>query len=295
MDEKLTTIATEVKRLSAIATGIEDLPFNLAKTLADVMASSSMATGSPTGNFNARTILLPQLDRRDFKKVVHWTPELYYALRKNKAKKDEEESEVDEPLSGTSSRSSKGNSTLSCYMEDENGNPIPEYQRDAARYKARIFWNGLLKKGRAPASGQKIDLQIREEFVLMMEESFPWLRYCENHWKCDRLWTNHYSQWYNLPLKGKKVKGEPGELGAKKGTGEVFDVDIIDINPLDTQEHPKRHRVDDETNEPKRRRVEDRGSEPKCRSDKLTSPHPRPVPTKRPKVCYFSFLRYTLS
>lgn len=62
MDEKLTTIATEVKQLSAIATGIENLPSNLTKTLADVLASSSMATGSPTGNSNAQTILLPQFD-----------------------------------------------------------------------------------------------------------------------------------------------------------------------------------------------------------------------------------------
>ena len=141
-------------------------------------------------------------------------------------------------------------------MEDENGHPISKSQQDAARYRARLFWNELLKRGKAPPTGQKVDLQVRDEFLFVMEENFLWLRYCENHWKCDQLWSNHYPHW----------------LSSQKGKV----VDVTDVNS-------KHRRTDGETDDP--------------HPDEFLPPPPplppRPVPTKRPKVCSLFFLTAT--
>ena len=137
-------------------------------------------------------------------------------------------------------------------MEDENGHPISKSQQDAARYRARLFWNELLKRGKAPPTGQKVDLQVRDEFVFVMEENFLWLRYCENHWKCDQLWANHYPHW----------------LSTQKGKV----VDVTDVNPKHCQ-------MDGETDGP-----------PPDELLPPSPPLPlHPVPTKRPKVCSFFF------
>ena len=276
------------QQLAAIATGFAELPANIAKSLADIMASSPTTTGPALSNTNSRVVLLPQLDRRNFKNTTHWTPELYNSIRKNKTKKEEEgESGDDEPTPGTSSTSSGSSkeklSKLSIYMEDENGDPIPETQRNSARHKAKLFWNELLKKGKAPPSGGKVDLHIRDEFVLLMEESFPWLRYCENHWKADRVWINHYPNWYKgaVDTRDIKVKTE-AKARANVHAGEAVNVDSDDAGVQDVQEkHTKRRPADEsnKTSEPKRRRVD--GGE--------VAPPPPPVAAKRLKVRSFIF------
>ena len=143
-------------------------------------------------------------------------------MRKNKGKKedeDEDDSENDEPSSSSKPPKEKKESTLSCYMEDEHGKPIPESERTSARLRARLFWNGLRTP---PVSGQKVDLKVQDEFVLLMEKNHPWLHYCENHWKTDRIWANHYPSWYKTTAKGK--------LRANTAPGEVIDVDSVDVN-----------------------------------------------------------------
>ena len=234
------------QQLAAITTGFAELPANIARSLADVMASSPTTTGSAPSNPNSRVVLLPQLDRKKFKNITHWTPELYNSIRRNKAKKEDEgESGEDEPMPGTSSTSSGSSkekvSKLSIYMEDENGNPIPETQRNAARHKAKLFWNELLKKGKAPLSGGKVDLHIRDKFVLLMEESFPWLCYCENHWKADRVWINHYPNWYKgaVDTRDARVKSEV-KARANVHAGEAINVDSDDNGIQGVREkHPK--------------------------------------------------------
>ena len=250
------------QQLAAITTGFAELPTNIAKSLADVMVSSSTTTGPAPLNSSSRVVLLPQLDRKNFKHITHWTPELYNSIRKNKAKKEDEgESGDNESTPGTSSTSSGSSkdkvSKLSIYMEDENGNPIPETQRNAARHKAKLFWNELLKKGKAPPSGGKVDLHIRDKFVFLMEESFPWLRYCENHWKADRVWINHYPNWYKgaIDTKDTKVKTE-AKARANVHAGEAVNIDSNDAGVQDVQEKHTKRRPADESN---------KTSEPKCR------------------------------
>jgi hypothetical protein len=190
-------------------------------------------------------------------------------LRKGKQKKEDEDDLENDDLSSFSESSKGKTSTLSCYMEDEYGQAIPESQRKAARHTAKLFWNGLLKRKtesgaplKLPSSGQKVDLDIREEFVFLMEDTYPWLRYCENHWKTDKLWSNHYPNWY------------------KTVTGEVIDVDMDDDG---AQEPPKRtlkrRVVHSDANDPQKR--------PRVEEDTSKPPVSRRPLVLRTKVCSF--------
>ena len=130
------------------------------KITMSMTASSSVANPVPPLESGSKVVLLPQLDRNQFKNVVHWGPEQYHLLRKNKGKKedeDEDDSENDEPLLSSKPPKEKKESTLSCYMEDEHGKPIPESERTSAHLRARLFWNGLRTP---PVSGQKVDLKV---------------------------------------------------------------------------------------------------------------------------------------
>jgi hypothetical protein len=281
-------------KLGVIATGIAELPSNLAKSIASLTGASSAATGQPVSDLNKRLVLLSQLDHRDYIHIVHWSPDGYTVMRKhnkNRAKKEcEDDSETDEgeTHSMLTSGSSKPVSTLSCYMEDENGRPILEYQRKAARHRARLFWNELFKQGKAPPSGQKVDLQIRDEFVFLMEDSFPWLRYCANHWKADRIWINHYPGWYRNTIEAKAKAEAKARAKGKGKASEVIDLDSEVVAIQDIQEEPPRRRREDsdKTYEPKRRREdsESETNEPKRRRTEGEELAARPRPLPPPKV-----------
>ena len=151
-------------------------------------------------------------------------------------------------------------------MEDEHGKPVPESERNSARLRAKLFWNGLKSP---PASGQKIDLKVRDEFVLLMEKNHPWLRYCENHWKADRIWVNHYPNWYKTAIEGKSR--------ANAAPGEVIDVDSVDVDVQAPRKTSlKRRVVHIETDDPHKR--------PRVEEDESTPPRRR-VLTLRTKVC----------
>jgi hypothetical protein len=263
--------------LTIIAAGITDLPSNIAKALLNTKIPSLASPESSPSN-----IPLPQLNRNDFLKVVHWTPELYNARRKNKVKgedidiSDEDDEDGEHTPEASMSSKSSNEKVGSSWMEDEYGKPIRKSEQQAARFLARTFWNQLFVKGLAPLSHRVVSSDIRNEYIALMEHNFPWLRFCEGHWKSDQIWRDGYSNW-RTKVKAKKTAAE----AKAAAEGEFIDVDAVDTNSQDTQEMSlKRPRGDEETNVSKRRRVE---------GDK-SAPPPRSVPTKRPKVYSLFYL-----
>ena len=267
------------EQLANIATGITSLPSEIAKALANHKISPSDAPESPQNSFNPRIKPLPQLNQANFQNVQHWNPSAFLAMRKT-AQKDRE-LEEDEDLSDSSTTPgdspktsrSKRDAVLSSYMEDENGTPIPDPERKAARTRARTFWQKLYNQGKAPPKSGKADADIADEYIAFMEDGFPWLRYCSNHWKSMQIWRNHYSGWHNNRKKAAakakkaaeaaKAAAEAAKAAAETAEGEddVIDVDT-DINvSQDLPERPaKRLQVEDQTNASKRRRVEENDS-----------------------------------
>ena len=102
-----------------------------------------------------------------------------------------------------------------------------------------------------------------------MKKVFPWLRYCENHWKASMIWQNCLAL-SNAIEEDARIKAAEKKAAAE---GEVIDVDADDDVGQDGQEKPsnsKRPRIDGEASEPKRRRVQ---------NDK-PAPSPDPASTK---------------
>ena len=290
------------QQLATIATGIADLPSNIAKSLANVGTSPSTTFDpSPIESKPRISKLLPQLDRKNFQNVVHWEQTLYNRLRKKaKSAEEDDESDTEDTTPGTSATSSDSSgkkvSTLSCYMEDENGVVFRRSQQDAARAKAKGYWIKLWNKGQAPPSHGHLDIDINEEYIAIMEDTFPWLRYCENHWKSEQIWRNHYSNWYSGKLtdekekaekaakeKAEKEKAEKEKAEKEKAAKEAAEGEVIDVDADSSHtqgESSKRRQVDGETSKPKRRRVEEVESTPPRPVEEAQSTPPRPVATK---------------
>ena len=41
----------------------------------------------------------------------------------------------------------------------------------------------------------KVGWEVRKEFHTHMEARHPWLCLCDDHWKVDQIWSNHFSGW----------------------------------------------------------------------------------------------------
>jgi len=176
-------VNTMNNRLSTIAAGIQNLPATIATSLENLQLS-----------FDSKPIIkLPdQLDHRNFEKVNYWTSNMYQTRKKKGKAKGEEDNDVDldELEPGTSEKTS--DTSGSCYMEDENGKPIPESRRGAARTTARGFWIQLLEDGLAPTCLTNLNIYQQHKYIRFMEDNYPWLRYCEDHWKSLQIWRGHY-------------------------------------------------------------------------------------------------------
>ena len=96
---------------------------------------------------------LPQLDRTDYKDVKMWDSDGYSGLRKGGNRGGE-----NVPKVGT------GSSALSSYMEDKDGNDIPETERIDLHETARRFWEELLEIDRAPSSWGSACRDVKNEF-----------------------------------------------------------------------------------------------------------------------------------
>jgi hypothetical protein len=157
--------------------------------------------------------------------------EPYLGKRKNgKAKLEEDEDTMDSDDTKVS--------ITSCYMVDENGEQLPETDKDAAHCKARGFWNQLFREERAPPKLSGACLDVVDEYILVMEKAYPWLRLCANHWKSLQIWRNHYTGWYRAA----KCRAEEA---AKKAAAEgmVIDVDATESDSQDDNLKGKRCRA----------------------------------------------------
>ena len=274
------TLAGVGQQLVAISTGINDLPTNIAKALTN--AGTTFATPGPSSSALASRVKpLPQLDRNDFPNIIHWERAIYKRLRKT-AKKDRvdedggdyghgDPKDIEAKVAAISAGlAAAGVSVTSCYMEDSDGNQIPQDQKTNARNTAKRFWVGLTTTGDiSPAKLGKLDDNTRNRFVACMEQEFPWLRYCQGHWKAEQIWINHYSSWSKNFVAGVAIKTEVN-------SDEEADEE-------DQRKAPKRPQEDGQTSKSKRPRVDEKGP-------------PRPVPTKtateRVRVRVFTLMVY---
>ena len=200
---------------------------------------------------------LPQLDRKDYKDVSMWTAD-EYSRRKGGRRGGEDALEE-----------GSGPAALSSYMEDENGNDLPQKEKDSCRARARKFWNELLGSGRAPTCWGDLPQDAEDEFVHILETEFPWIRLCDDHWKAKRIGTNHYSQWYGKALQ-RKLKKEAERLAAQKAAMEAAGLDVDHMGGKWALKRPSNETDDDVPGPSKRVRDELESRSPSPPRPKLT-------------------------
>jgi len=270
------------QQVSTIAAGLNNLPANIAASLANMQPTPS-TTGSVSISPKPMVELLPPLDRLKYEKTKHWTPVTYFKLKSGEVKVEEDEGDIDldnlnPGTSANGSGSSVKTSITSCYMEDENGEQQPKTTKDAARATARGFWIKLLKDGMAPTTFGGLDVNLKHEYINLMESNYPWLRLCENHWKAERIGHNHYSPWYTGAVKKQAEEAAAAAASKAAAEGRVIDVDADNGGGQYSEgTTSKRPRLDDQTGVSKHRRV-----------DKIKpTPLPITISTKQSRVRLF--------
>ena len=204
--------------------------------------------------------LPPQLNKADYPNIRQWTADEYHSYRKG-GKRGGENALTDRPTS-----------ILSSYMEDEDGTQVSDKTKKATRATAKAFFEQLLLENNAPIAWGSAPLSIRNKLINILESEFPFLRFCEGHWKANQVATNSYSQWYQHAVDrkaGVEVKKAKRKATAGAAGDEVIDVDTDENNTGKASKRP-REEGDDVLEPPKRPRVE----------DPRPTPAPRSLPTR---------------
>lgn len=114
----------------------------------------------------------------DFPGVRFWDPSSWNALRK-----------------GYGGETDPETSAYSAFMEDQFGRAIPEAERSSLRSDFYSFFVELFNKGNIPAGPSRVDFTAKEEYRIIIEGKYPWLRLCDGSWKFAQAWTNTLGIW----------------------------------------------------------------------------------------------------
>ena len=263
------------RKVETMVADLKDLPnVMLTSPGGNTHPSSTSSTPLPAflvGLTNAKS--LPPLCQADFKNLLYWFEEPY-KRRKGGPKVEEDVDEVlleleadDTQATDTkpkSSRSEKATS-LSCFLEDKDGKRIPPGQQKALLAMTRAYWQFIFENGKAPLTSSAATIETKMEFRLLMESNFECLRYCDSHWKVERLWTGYYPTWLKGALRRAeevRLKAEEAKKAAEAAVIVVDDDEDNNGNNIDKGAGEngtgKRNRTDDDrVDRSKRPRIEE--------------------------------------
>lgn len=106
-------------------------------------------------------------------------------------------------------------SIASAFLEDEHGHAVSDevlksVYKDVRGFFADKYSDPETRGDLGPRD--KIGLRIGEEFRVLFEGKYPWLRLCDGHWKVQQLWTNVWSSWHT----NQKLRSTPTSDDDKK-------------------------------------------------------------------------------
>jgi len=87
------------------------------------------------------------------------------------------------------------------YIQQPDRSLITGAQAKAIRRHARSIWINLFTRGLALKTWSRMPRSIEDKYVCEMEEQWPILWYCKNHWKVNYLVTQNYPIWHKTHQK----------------------------------------------------------------------------------------------
>lgn len=200
--QKVDTMVTSLDTFSdALAVSREVVPTSPSTS----SSPSSISTFPNLANIKA----LPSLDQADFPNLPYWFEDPWKLRRSGTPKTEDDASddlmalETDElqaPDTKTKS-SKKKDATLSCFLEDKDGKTLSRGKKKEIFTMVRAYWQSLFENGRAPGVSSAVNLETKLHFRYLMESNFECLRYCNSHWKVERIWISYYPSWLRGALK----------------------------------------------------------------------------------------------
>jgi hypothetical protein len=200
---------TETIRRTAYNKLVGELREKVDGTRSDVQRIVDKISSRSESTPEADITSIPSSPRwEDFLDVAYWRLETWLAVQHPKR-------------GGTPD---KGEDPVNClFWEDASGNILPPTKRKAVTQDMRMYWQKLHNDGVILDNFTNIGMDICENFRTFMEGKHPWLRLCDNHWKADRLWINHFSGWQPAPGPTGRPQGnaEPANLKRERSIEEV--------------------------------------------------------------------------
>jgi hypothetical protein len=86
------------------------------------------------------------------------------------------------------------------YLEDEDGNTLPESTVKGVRKVVRSGYCELTNRGLAPKSWGKLCMTGRQLFHSIVENAYPFFKFANDGWKLDHLAGTSYPAWRRTHL-----------------------------------------------------------------------------------------------
>jgi hypothetical protein len=134
---------------------------------------------------------LPALNHTDYPKVTLWTKKAFGNCIK-------EEFEPDNITEGN---------VMFWFLEAADGTIVDGATVTRMRFASKVLWATMLcDYGTLGSLWTKLTPAQQMEFYLNIEDEFPFLRLCEDHYKAQKIGTLDYSHWYSVRSNAKPVK-----------------------------------------------------------------------------------------
>ncbi len=136
----------------------------------------------------------PPLSRDDHPHVKFWFKHEWRSHRRGNQTITDPNNPT--PVRG-STRASQGINVAMQYVEDISGNPVSGFRTTAMRQHAHAIFTRLHELGLAPHTWGAARSDVKDTYLLDMEETFSELKLGAAHWKAHHIATQIYPSWYH--------------------------------------------------------------------------------------------------
>ena len=155
------------------------------------------------------TTTLPKpsdLDPTDHPLVTLWTTKSYTIAKNNRGEFHTEPA-------------TRGENVMFWFLQNADGTTVDGPTVSRMRFTSKLAWSNMLDKYQTLApTWTNLTPAQQLEFYLDIEDKFPFLRLCEDHYKARKIGTLDYTHWYGTRVLRKSKATTRGKKRRRSGT-----------------------------------------------------------------------------